>query len=34
VYDTKGQLRLYARYGAGPQVLVSDFKQLLAQDNG
>ena len=34
VYDTKGQLRLYARYGAGPQVLASDFKQLLAQDNG
>jgi protein SCO1 len=33
-YDTKGQLRLYARYGGGPQVLASDFKQLLAQDNG
>jgi protein SCO1/2 len=33
VYDTKGQLRLYARYGSGPQALVSDFKQLLAQDN-
>jgi protein SCO1 len=32
VYDTKGQLRLYARYGAGPQALASDFKQLLAQD--
>jgi protein SCO1/2 len=29
VYDTKGQLRLYARYGAGPQALASDFKQLL-----
>ena len=33
VYDTKGQLRLYARYGAGAQALASDFKQLLAQDN-
>lgn len=33
VYDTKGQLRLYARYGAGPEALASDFKQLLAQDN-
>lgn len=31
VYDTKGQLRLYARYGAGPQALASDFKQLLEQ---
>jgi protein SCO1/2 len=31
VYDTKGQLRLYARYGAGPQALASDFRQLLAQ---
>jgi protein SCO1/2 len=30
VYDTKGQLRLYARYGAGPQAYASDFKQLLA----
>ncbi len=33
VYDPKGQLRLYARYGAGAQALASDFKQLLAQDN-
>jgi protein SCO1 len=33
VYDTKGQLRLYTRYGSGPQALVADFKQLLAQDN-
>jgi protein SCO1/2 len=32
IYDTKGQLRLYARYGAGPQPLAADFKQLLAQD--
>jgi protein SCO1/2 len=31
VYDTKGQLRLYARYGAGPQALASDFKLLLDQ---
>jgi protein SCO1/2 len=31
VYDTKGQLRLYARYGAGAQPLVSDFKMLLDQ---
>jgi protein SCO1/2 len=31
VYDTKGQLRLYARYGAGPQALASDFKLLLGQ---
>lgn len=34
VYDTQGQLRLYARYGAGPQALASDFKQLLAQGQG
>jgi protein SCO1/2 len=32
IYDTKGQLRLYARYGAGAQPLVSDFKLLLAGD--
>lgn len=31
VYDTKGQLRLYSRYGAGPQAFVSDFRQLLEQ---
>ena len=30
VYDTKGQLRLYAKYGAGPQVLVDDIRKLLA----
>jgi len=29
VYDTRGKLRLYARYGAGPQTLASDFKLLL-----
>jgi protein SCO1/2 len=31
VYDTKGQLRLYTRYGGGPQPLAADLKQLLAQ---
>lgn len=31
IYDTQGQLRLYARYGAGPQALASDFRQLLGQ---
>jgi protein SCO1/2 len=30
VFDTEGRLRLYERYGAGPQVLVGDFKKLLA----
>jgi protein SCO1/2 len=30
VYDPQGRLRLYARYGAGPQVLADDLKQLLA----
>ena len=29
VYDAEGRLRLYARYGAGPQVLADDLKQLL-----
>lgn len=29
VYDPQGRLRLYARYGAGPQVLADDLKQLL-----
>jgi protein SCO1/2 len=29
VFDTQGQLRLYARYGSGPQALVSDFRKLL-----
>ncbi|HEY1226511.1 MAG TPA: SCO family protein, partial [Ramlibacter sp.] len=29
VYDPEGRLRLYARYGAGPQVLADDLKQLL-----
>ena len=30
VYDPQGRLRLYARYGGGPQVLADDLKQLLA----
>ncbi len=29
VYDTKGQLRLYNRYGAGAEVLASDIRLLL-----
>lgn len=31
VYDTHGKLRLYTRYGSGPQALVSDLKLLLDQ---
>lgn len=31
VYDTKGQLRLYTRYGSGAQALASDLKLLLGQ---
>jgi protein SCO1 len=30
VYDPQGRLRLYARYGGGPQALANDIKQLLA----
>lgn len=30
VYDPKGRLRLYTRYGTGPQALAGDIKQLLA----
>ena len=30
VYDTQGRLRLYSRYGSGPQALANDIKQLLA----
>jgi protein SCO1/2 len=30
VYDPQGRLRLYARYGSGPQALANDLKQLLA----
>ena len=29
VYDTRGQLRLYTRYGTGAQVLADDIKLLL-----
>lgn len=29
VYDPQGQLRLYARYGAGPQALADDLRLLL-----
>lgn len=29
VYDAKGQLRLYSRYGAGPEALASDIALLL-----
>jgi protein SCO1/2 len=29
IYDPQGRLRLYARYGGGPQVLADDMKQLL-----
>jgi protein SCO1/2 len=28
VYDTKGQLRLFTRYGTGPKVLAGDIAQL------
>ena len=31
VYDTQGQLRLYARYGSGAQALSTDLKTLLKQ---
>jgi protein SCO1 len=31
IYDTKGQLRLYARYGSGVPALVSDIQALLRQ---
>ncbi len=30
VYDPEGRLRLYSRYGSGPQALANDIKQLLA----
>jgi protein SCO1/2 len=30
VYDPQGRLRLYARYGAGPDPMVADVKALLA----
>ena len=31
VYDTKGQLRLYTRYGSGAAALTGDIRQLLEQ---
>ncbi len=31
VYDTRGQLRLYTRYGSGTKALASDIAQLLKQ---
>ncbi len=31
VYDTKGQLRLFTRYGSGPKVLADDIRLLLKQ---
>lgn len=31
VYDTKGRVRLYHRYGSGAQALASDIKRLLAE---
>jgi protein SCO1/2 len=31
IYDTKGQLRLFTRYGSGAAVLASDIAQLLKQ---
>ena len=31
VYDTKGQLRLYTRYGSGVAALTGDIRQLLEQ---
>lgn len=31
VYDAQGRLRLYTRYGTGPQALASDLKLLLQQ---
>jgi protein SCO1/2 len=29
IYDTQGRLRLYARYGLGPQVMADDIATLL-----
>ena len=31
VYDTKGQLRLFTRYGSGPKLLTDDIRILLKQ---
>jgi protein SCO1/2 len=29
VFDTKGQVRLFTRYGSGAEALTSDLKQLI-----
>lgn len=34
VYDPQGRLRLYTRYGSGPEALAADLKLLLAQSAG
>lgn len=34
VYDTQGRLRLYTRYGSGPEALASDLKLLLGESAG
>jgi protein SCO1 len=34
VYDAQGRLRLYTRYGSGPQALASDVKLLLDESAG
>ena len=31
IYDTRGQLRLYSRYGMGAKALVGDIAQLFKQ---
>ena len=31
IYDTKGNLRLYSRYGSGAEALLSDIRLLLKQ---
>ncbi len=31
IYDPQGRLRLYSRYGSGPQLLAADVQQLLKQ---
>lgn len=31
VYDTKGQLRLFTRYGSGPKALAADIQRLLEE---
>lgn len=31
VFDTRGRVRLYARYGLGPEALASDVRKLLKE---